>query len=344
MKDMLIFDTTDANTIADSDKVLAGLISSDGSTLITDTLVSGKQGVDVFVINSDLDVNLQAGDGTDITQTGGALDVNIASGNLALSSEFDEDSAHTSGDKGVHTLAVRQDTLAASTSADGDYASFKVDSVGSLYVKATDTDALLTTIDSVLDGIAVEQLDQGTTLDAIATDVAAIETELLDQGTTLDAISATLVDLGKAEDSAHVSGDTGIMSLAVRNDTLGSLVSADGDYTPLQTNSNGELYVTIGSEIDVDDTANTAIANAVETLDVASTSQDVVASPLADRKYLYVYNNANRRMFVGGTGVTVANGFPVAPRSYLELRAGSAIDVEYVSPLAGHEIRTLEMS
>jgi hypothetical protein len=50
--------------------------------------------------------------------------------------EYAEDSPHTSGDVGLHMLSVRQDTLASSTSADGDYASLKVDSLGRLYVAA----------------------------------------------------------------------------------------------------------------------------------------------------------------------------------------------------------------
>lgn len=50
--------------------------------------------------------------------------------------EFLEDSAHTSGDAGLHMLTVRQDTLAASTDADGDYASLKTDSLGRLWTNA----------------------------------------------------------------------------------------------------------------------------------------------------------------------------------------------------------------
>ena len=50
--------------------------------------------------------------------------------------EFLEDTAHTDGDALIHVGAVRQDTLASSVSADGDYASFKVDSLGRLYVAA----------------------------------------------------------------------------------------------------------------------------------------------------------------------------------------------------------------
>jgi hypothetical protein len=48
--------------------------------------------------------------------------------------------------------------------------------------------------------------------------------------------------LGKAEDAAHASGDTGVMALAVRQDTLAAL-SANGDYIPLTTDSLGRLNV-----------------------------------------------------------------------------------------------------
>ena len=202
-----------------------------------------------------------------------------------LPSEFLEDSAHTSGDSGMHMLAVRQDVLASSTTTDGDYGSIKTNAKGEQYVIDSDGNALLTTIDADTGSIAsdtaamvvdlaaieVEQAAQGITLDSIlvdtsamVVDLAAIETELLDQGTTLDSIEteqlaqgvtldsiegdtanidANIESLTKAEDSAHVSGDDGIMSLAVRADSDGSLVSADGDYAPLQVDANGKLKI-----------------------------------------------------------------------------------------------------
>jgi len=46
---------------------------------------------------------------------------------------FDEDTAHTTGDAGQHMLAVRDDALAAKTSADGDYGSLSIDALGYLY-------------------------------------------------------------------------------------------------------------------------------------------------------------------------------------------------------------------
>lgn len=54
-------------------------------------------------------------------------------------------------------------------------------------------------------------------------------------------------DLGKAEDAVAGSGDTGVMSLAVRKDTAAA-TAADGDYHALQVDGTGRLWVAgIGS-------------------------------------------------------------------------------------------------
>ena len=52
--------------------------------------------------------------------------------------------------------------------------------------------------------------------------------------------------LGKAEDAAHSSGDVGVMSLGVRQDSNDTaLSSTNGDYTPLTTNDVGNLKVQV---------------------------------------------------------------------------------------------------
>ena len=53
--------------------------------------------------------------------------------------------------------------------------------------------------------------------------------------------------LGKAEDAAHASGDTGVFVLAVRKDTAGTLAGTDGDYAALAVDANGLLRVNVGS-------------------------------------------------------------------------------------------------
>jgi len=53
--------------------------------------------------------------------------------------------------------------------------------------------------------------------------------------------------LGKAEDAAHASGDTGVMSLSVRKDTAAALAGTDADYQPLITDASGRLHVNVGT-------------------------------------------------------------------------------------------------
>lgn len=111
--------------------------------------------------------------------------------------------------------------------------------------------------------------------------------------------------------------------------------------------TGGALDVNIASgTVDINDAAlaNTAIANAAISLTAANTAEDLVASPLSDRKYLYVYNNDNRTMYVGANGVSAANGFPMPPSSMYQFRAGASIDIEFVSAKTGHDARTLELS
>ena len=108
---------------------------------------------------------------------------------------------------------------------------------------------------------------------------------------------------------------------------------------------------TVGADLGLDvymlndpSTANTAIATAANPLTAANVAEDVVVSPLANRKTLFVYNNGNKKIYVGESGVSDADGFPISPGSYLELKAGSAVDIEWVSKDIEQEIRTLELS
>lgn len=51
-----------------------------------------------------------------------------------------------------------------------------------------------------------------------------------------------------AEDAQHTTGDKGLFVLAVRNDTMSSVTSASGDYSPVATGPTGEI-VTANSPI-----------------------------------------------------------------------------------------------
>lgn len=193
----------------------AGKVIISGRHLSGTAQVAGDAGISVLAVRKDTDGALDDnGEYTALqVDANGRLKVATVVNVEPSDAEFLEDSAHTSGDAGVHVLAVRQDTLAVSTSADGDYASVKVDSLGSVYVADKTAQASLANIDA--------------SVNAIEASVAAIEADV-------DALT-------KTEDAAHVSGDKGVMPLAVRHDANTSLVSADGDYTPLQVDATGNL-------------------------------------------------------------------------------------------------------
>jgi|WetSurMetagenome_2_1015567.scaffolds.fasta_scaffold37860_1 hypothetical protein len=82
---------------------------------------------------------------TGVSVTGSSLNVNITGGSSS-STQYAEDSVAVSGDLGDVALAVRQDTLSSSVSADGDYGTLKLDSVGRLWVNVDNTVAITGTV------------------------------------------------------------------------------------------------------------------------------------------------------------------------------------------------------
>lgn len=262
----LVFDTTDASTIADSDSVGAFVRSDDG-TLITHHTLAGGEHLDVYAA-------MAAGDGTALTATGTSLDVNVTNG---ITAECDLD--------GVYNVSTNADP----------------DNVGVIaHTRAA----------SIGDAQQVER-----------TTAAA-------PGSVASA------------DKANMNGlDVNAVMLA-ENGTSGDLE------IPTINDTSGGLEVHIANSISVDDAAlaNTAIATAANQLDVANTAEDAVAAPLANRKYLFIHNFGNRKIFVGQSGVTSANGYPLAPKDEIVMRAGASIDIEWVGPNTNQSIRTLELS
>ena len=291
----LIFDTTDANTIADSHSVGAYIRSSDG-TLITHTTVGGKEALDVRVAEGiNVEVDLDAGDdsvaawlsdgsGNAIGSTAGSLDVNLTNTSIAV----------TATDLDIRDLAFATDSVDVS----------------------------------------------GSEVSLNAATLAALETITVEQGTdpwvigdgggsiTVDASQLDIDDLNATDDAVQAW-------------------AFDGTGNAIGSTSNAlDVYIVGSDPITVNDAAlaNTAIATASNTLGVAATAEDVVASPLANRKYLWLYNNDNRDMYIGASGVSAATGFPVPPGSLVSMRAGAAIDIEWVSAKVGHDLRSMELS
>ena len=97
------------------------------------------------------------------------------------------------------------------------------------------TDAAGNLVTSTLVGGTKQSLDVNIAASALPTGAA---TE-----TTLASLLLELQNITFAEDSAHTSGDLGVMGLAVRNDAGTSLAGTDLDYAPLSLDSSGNLRV-----------------------------------------------------------------------------------------------------
>ena len=102
-------------------------------------------------------------------------------------------------------------------------------------VKQTNIETLITTLDGVQDNALTKLTEIDSVLDNIKVDTEAIETavEILD-------------DIVLTEDTAHSSGDKGVMFLGVHQSSQADF-GADGDYVPMSINDDGELRVTSGS-------------------------------------------------------------------------------------------------
>jgi hypothetical protein len=224
---------------------------------------TGDTGVMALVVRSDAGGTLVSLDGDYSplqVDAAGALRVTGGGGGT----QYIEDTASAGGETMTLAGVVRQDTIASSTSLDGDYAYLKVTAAGRLYVDAT--------------------------LAAGTSNIGDVDVLSVVPGT-----GAT--SLGKAEDAAHTSGDVGVMALVVRSDAGGTLVSLDGDYSPLQVDAAGALRVTGGGGGTqyVEDTASAG----GETMTLAGVvRQDAITtSTSADGDYAYLKVTAEGRLY-----------------------------------------------
>jgi len=96
------------------------------------------------------------------------------------------------------------------------------------------------------------------------------------------------------------------------------------------------------SELLVNDTANIAILQTQK--DVTTTTGALLASQLANRKYLLIQNSGSGIIYIGAAGVTTANGFPLGSGSVAELRCGPAVSVHAVTNTGTRDARLLELS
>lgn len=223
-----------------------------------------------------------------------------------------EDAAHSSGHSGVMALSVRQGSATALAGTNGDYQPLITSTAGRLFTSAT-IDAALPTGSNTIGNIGT-----------IATSVTP--------GT-----GAT--NLGKAVDGAAGGTDTGIATLAVRDDTTATLTPADGDYTHLRVNSRGALHVNLETNLD---STNDSIAvlprtsgglSIFRSIDLDETEEQVKGS--AGQVYgWYIFNaDASDTLYVKFYNATAANVTvgTTTPVMTIPVPSGAGANVEFTN-------------
>lgn len=204
-----------------------------------------------------------------------------------------EDGAAVANPTGYHTLLRRKDTLSASeVSADGDVIAANSTSKGEQYVKATDTDALLTTIDA-------------------------------DTSTLAGAVSGSEMQVDIVSSAAiPITDNAG--SITVDNAALDDLANGVVELTAYQ---GGSWTVNIGSAVTVSPSATTSPSQSSTSVTTSSTS--VLASNTS-RLGATFYNEGSSDCYLklGATASTTSYSVKIASGGYYELpfRYTGAID------------------
>lgn len=191
----LVYDTT----TADGDAVAAFLHATNK---LTSTTVGGVEALDVYqrgvfaedaahttadlgqfvlAVRNDTEGSLVGTNGDYAPLQVDALGRLRVNADLNVSNDFvyAEDAAAASGDLAAAILSVRQDTLASSTSADGDYTHIKSTSLGEVYVKDSSANTTLTSILTELQSVTYAEdaahvsADPGVFMLAVRNDSAA---------------------------------------------------------------------------------------------------------------------------------------------------------------------------
>jgi hypothetical protein len=329
MKDHLIFDTTDATSIKDSDKVGAYMMDAAGK-LITSQTQASQQVLDVGINVGGAQIDprqiraLASGtDSVSVVQstspwvTKDQSDGPVAPGTAASFSQLGG---------GVFNTA-------APTLTNGQQAAFQMDNAGRLLVDIGNSINLAVDLNGIYN---------------VSTNATPDNVGIIGSSRAAPGLANQTLQFTGAAPSSDALASTNIVAQDVNS--FGMSWNVSGTHWDRMTNDGaGNLNVNVQSmpSLTVNDAAlaNTAIVAKTLTLSVAGTAQAAVSSPLASRKYLWLYNFSNKQIFVGGAGVTAAAGFPVSPGSYMEMRAGASSPVNFIGQTGQTpEIRTLEAS
>lgn len=162
----------------------------------------------------------------------------------------------------------------------------------------------------------IKFLNSGSVVTDVQEDVAPLPVKL--QGTSGD-INITAGDLNVQLDHTGATFDS----------------TRIGDGTDL-------LAISSNSEATVVDRANNGIAQSNTT--IAATATPIVASALSERKYVEIQNLSGKKVYLGSSGVTAANGIEIKRGNSWSGKVGPGVVLHAITDSGTSDIRVLELA
>jgi len=267
------------------------IADNDGNTVAVDTSsnalhVKLAESIDVGMLG---DVNIQLADtavsANDGDADAGTIRVTLANDDTLGGVIYTDDDDWSSSSKHILVGGLYSDSNIVTS---GDVAPFRIDLQGAMVIDVANGGVLETMVDDI-----------ETKLGAIQT-----ATELSDNVVFLT-------------DNQFSNPSFGNLILAVRNDSLDSLVNVTNDMAPLQVNASGALYVEVASSVGIDH-AITGGADGVTVVSTAGTHVELASSTVCNKVDIQAQTDNTGLIAVGfdavdateatGTGVILYAG------------------------------------
>ena len=297
------------------------------------------------------------GGGTEYTDDTSTHATGSSVGNLFMAAATPTDGSVDANDIGAvamstdRRLHVDAQIVGTDAALDVSAATVTVDNAGTFAVQISDTSFAVADGNALGEGVLI-QGDDGTDRKNINVDATTGDVQV-------DVTNTVTVDLGanndvtidnssivKAEDATHNSGDAGVMSLAVRNDTLAALAGTDGDYAPVQVNALGAVFtqpspntsggLSIFRSIDLDESEEEVKGTAGQIYSISATNSN------ASVRYLKVYNATAATVVVGTTTPVMTLAIPPSDSGFfykweMGIEMGTAITVAATTGVADND-------
>lgn len=319
----LLDDTVATTGAAITTKGLAAAGTDGTNARILKTDSSGELQVDVLTMPT-VTVNSHAvtNAGTFAVQVDGAA---LTALQLIDDTVFAEDSAHTTADKGIQSLAVRRDTASA-LGADNDYTPLTTNARAATWVAIEDgAGGQITsfgggtqyTEDAAAAANPVGTVPILVRKDTPSSEVTTDGDNVAQRGTTYGAAYVTLLDTAGSpvsvgggtqytEDAAAAANPIGNALIGVRADSLAGVTSTDGDNVAARMTDKGELYVKHVDPIIITDDGGSITVDGVVSVD-STVPEDEVWNPLGAAPFgMGAYASTATKSAVSADGDMVA--------------------------------------